>query len=74
MAEQNQKKSEIVSFTNGQMWTEGNKLFIVVKDLTERVRPSSTGVTTIIAGGDGNLAVPGADGVKVGLNVYIKNK
>ncbi len=44
--------------TNSAMWVEGNSAVIVIPDLTKRIRLSSTGVSYIVAGGDGNLALP----------------
>ena len=57
---QNQKstKSEVKAMTNSEMYVEGNQAHITIKDLTKRIRLSSTGVSYIVAGGDGNLALP----------------
>jgi hypothetical protein len=61
---QNQKAPKTVvpdtakEMTNSAVWVEGNSAFIVLKDLTKRIRLSSTGVSYIVCGGDGNLALP----------------
>jgi len=39
-------------------------------DLSKSYGPSKSGKTTIIATSEGNVDVPGAPGVKVGLNIY----
>lgn len=48
---------------------KGNTLTITV-DLTQRIGPSSTGKTLIVASSSGNANVPGHAGVKFGLNVF----
>jgi ABC-type uncharacterized transport system YnjBCD ATPase subunit len=50
---------------------DGDVLVIRV-DLTKSFGPSSSGKTTIIASTEGNVAVPGREDVKVGVNVYTK--
>jgi hypothetical protein len=50
---------------------DGDVLVIKV-DLTKNFGPSSSGKTTIIASTEGNVAIPGREDVKVGLNVYTK--
>ncbi len=75
MAEQNQKstKSEVKAMTNSEMWVEGKTAHIVIKDLTKKIRLSSTGVSYIVAGGDGNLALPSPfEHVKLILTVITK--
>lgn len=54
------------------MKLEGKKLTIVVDDVTKTFGPSSSGKTMIVASSDGPVSVPGAEAVKVGLNVYTK--
>jgi len=54
---------------NVKMTVEGKTLTITV-DLTQTHGPSKSGKTTIIASSEGNVDVPGAPGVKLGLNVY----
>ena len=54
---------------NVEMRVEGQRLIITV-DLTADQGPSSSGKTTIIATTGGNVAVPGREDVKVGLNIY----
>jgi hypothetical protein len=56
---------------NVKMTVEGNILKIEV-DLTEEHGPSASKKTTIIATTSGNAAVPGQEGVQVGLNVFKK--
>ncbi len=48
---------------------QGNQLVIVV-DLTQELGVSSSGKSIIIASTSGNVAVPGFEDIKVGLNVY----
>jgi hypothetical protein len=57
---------------NVTMKKTGNKLTIEV-DLSQEHGTSSSGKSTVIATTGGNQDVPGADGVKIGLNVYRKN-
>ncbi len=54
---------------NVEMRVEGQRLIITV-DLTADHGPSSSGKTTIIATTGGNVAVPGREEVKIGLNIY----
>jgi hypothetical protein len=54
---------------NVEFQVQGNQLVIVV-DLTQEVGISSSGKSLIIASTSGNVAVPGFEAVKVGLNVY----
>lgn len=58
---------------NVKMSVTGNKLQIEV-DLTETGELSKSGKSLVIASTEGNQSVPGADGVKIGLNVYKANK
>jgi len=48
---------------------KGNVLTITV-DLSQRLGPSSTGKTMMIASTKGNASAPGVAGVKFGLNVF----
>jgi hypothetical protein len=50
---------------------EGDTLVLKV-DLTKTLGPSRSGKTTVVAGTEGNVRVPGDKDVKVGLNVYRK--
>jgi hypothetical protein len=43
--------------------------FTITVDLTREFGASSSGKTTIVASTDGNVDVPNADCIKVGLNV-----
>ena len=56
---------------NVEMKVEGNILTIQV-DLTKEFGQSSSGKTIIIASTEGNIAVDGHEGTKIGLNVYRK--
>ena len=56
---------------NITMKTEGTKLTITV-DLAERLGPSSSGKTIIVATSAGNANVPGHPDIKLGLNVFVK--
>ena len=54
---------------NVQFQVQGNHLVITV-DLGQELGVSSSGKSVIIATTGGNVAVPGWEAVKVGLNVY----
>lgn len=54
---------------NVQMNVEGNKLVIVV-DLNQEFGLSSSGKSITVASTEGNIAVPGREEVKIGLNIY----
>ena len=54
---------------NIEMNVENNILIIQV-DLTKEFGPSSSGKTIIIASTEGNVAIPGNEEAKIGLNVY----
>ena len=54
---------------NMEMTTNGNILTIKV-DLSKDLGPSKSQKTTLIATSEGNVDVPGAPGVKIGLNLY----
>lgn len=56
---------------NVEMTVDGNTLTIKV-DLSKAFGPSSSGKTIIIASTEGNVAIPGHEEAKVGLNVYRK--
>jgi len=56
---------------NMEMEVKGDKLIITV-DLSQRFGKSSSGKSIIIASSEGNLALPGAEEIKIGLNVYTK--
>ena len=56
---------------NVEMNLEGNILTIKV-DLSKEFGPSASGKTIIIATTEGNVAIPGAEEKKIGLNVYKK--
>lgn len=53
------------------MAVDGTILTVKV-DLAKEFGPSSSGKTIIVASTEGNAPVPGADDIKVGLNVYKK--
>jgi hypothetical protein len=54
---------------NVQLEVRGQQLIITV-DLTQNQGPSASGKTEIIATTGGNVAVPGREEIKLGLNVY----
>jgi hypothetical protein len=54
---------------NVEFQVQGNQLVITV-DLTQELGVSSSGKSLIIASTSGNVAVPGFEDIKVGLNVY----
>jgi len=56
---------------NVKMSVKNNKLTIEV-DLTKEFGKSASGKSIIIGSTEGNVDVDGADGVKIGLNVYKK--
>ena len=49
-----------------------NGLLVITVDLKAEGVPSVSGKTTVIASTKGNVAVPGAEGTFIGLNVYKK--
>ena len=58
---------------NVEMGVDHGKLVITV-DLTKELGPSSSGKSVIIATTEGNVDVPSAPNVKIGLNVYRKRE
>ncbi len=54
---------------NVQMKKEGDKLIIEI-DLTKRGDRSSSGKSISIASTGGNVSIPGAEHIKLGLNCY----
>jgi hypothetical protein len=56
---------------NVEMNLEDNILTIKV-DLSKEFGPSASGKTIIIASTEGNIAIPGNDDAKIGLNIYKK--
>ncbi len=58
---------------NVQMTVESDILTIKV-DLTKEFGPSSSGKTIIIASTEGNISIPEAEDIKIGLNIYTKKK
>lgn len=56
---------------NVTMKLNKNILTITV-DISKRFGLSSSGKTTIVGSTEGNVAVEGAEHIKVGLNVYTK--
>ncbi|MBE6822846.1 MAG: hypothetical protein E7518_07100 [Ruminococcaceae bacterium] len=58
---------------NVKMSVTGNKLLIEV-DLSQNFGPSSSGKSVTIATTEGNKSVPGAENIRIGLNVYRPNK
>jgi hypothetical protein len=62
---------ETLIMKNVEMNVENNILTIKV-DLSKEFGPSASGKTTIIASTEGNIAIPGNEEAKIGLNVYKK--
>ena len=58
---------------NVEMNVEHGKLLITV-DLSQELGASASGKSMIIATTEGNVEVPGATDVKIGLNVYRKKE
>ena len=56
---------------NVKLRLDGKKLTIEV-DLAAKGKSSASGKSLVIATTKGNVDVPGADGVKLGLNIYRK--
>lgn len=56
---------------NVAMSVKGSKLTIEV-DVSKRLGPSKSGKTTLVATTSGNVEVPGAPGLRAGVNVYTK--
>jgi hypothetical protein len=54
---------------NVELSVEGNKLIITV-DLEREFGLSSSGKSITIASTEGNVALPGHEEIKIGLNVY----
>lgn len=54
---------------NMKMTVTGDHLLIDV-DLREHGEPSKSGKSIILASSEGNKDVPGAPGVKIGMNIY----
>ncbi|GHO83436.1 hypothetical protein [Dictyobacter formicarum] len=54
---------------NVDLKVEGNKLIIAV-DLDQEYGLSSSGKSITIASTEGNIAVPGREEIKIGLNIY----
>lgn len=57
---------------NVKMEVKGDVLNIAI-NLKAQGKPSSSGKSQVIATTSGNAAVPGAEGVKIGLNCYRPN-
>ena len=54
---------------NVTMRVEGSTLTIVV-DLNQELGLSSSGKSITVASTEGNIAVPGREEIKIGLNIY----
>lgn len=68
-AEQGKKKEEVKLGTNMDMKVKGNILTITV-DLSKNFGTSSSGKSQIVATSGGNIDIAGANGIKIGLNIY----
>ena len=62
-----------VTMKNVDMNVEHGKLTITV-NLTSDLGPSASGKSVMVATTEGNVDVPGAPDVKIGLNVYRKKE
>lgn len=58
---------------NIELRVEHGKLIVTI-DLSTELGPSSSGKSVMIATTEGNVEVPGAPDVKIGLNVYRKKE
>ena len=54
---------------NVELSVEGDKLIITV-DLKQDFGPSASGKSITIASTEGNVALPGHEEIKIGLNIY----
>jgi hypothetical protein len=54
---------------NIEMQIEGDKLIIAI-DLKQEFGLSSSGKSVTIASTEGNIALPGHEEIKIGLNIY----
>jgi len=57
--------------TNIAAEVKDNKLTLVI-DLEHRGGRSKSGKTTLVATSHGNIEVPNSDGVKIGINAFVK--
>lgn len=48
---------------------KGNKLILTI-DLSKELGKSASGKSMTVATTSGNTSIPGADGVKIGINCY----
>ncbi len=67
------KGGGLMATENIEITIQGNTLVITV-DLSKTYGLSASGKSEVIASTGGNVAVPGRDEVKVGLNVYRPQK
>jgi len=58
---------------NVDLKVEHGKLIVTV-DLATELGPSASGKSIIIASTEGNVDIPSAPGVKIGLNIYRKKE
>ncbi len=56
---------------NVSMQKDGDVLTIKI-NLAERNGPSGSGKTTVVATTSGNVKVPGAEHISIGINAYTK--
>ncbi len=56
---------------NVTLEVKGNKLVATI-DLSKSLGPSKSGKTTTVGTTQGNVAVPGHENIKIGINVYKK--
>ena len=62
-------KVPILSMKNIEMKLEGTILTMKV-DISKDFGPSKSGKSITVASTEGNISVPGAEDVKIGVNVY----
>lgn len=63
----------IQSMKNVEMTLEGTILTMKI-DISKDFGPSKSGKSITIASTEGNISLPDAEDVKIGLNVYKSNK
>ncbi len=49
---------------------DGGKKLVLIIDLNQEFGPSSSGKSVTVASTEGNVAVPGREEIKMGINIY----
>lgn len=70
MADQNIKWQGIGD--NLQAAIQGDSLLVRIPNFKERLRPSGSGKTMVVATTGGNQQIDGTGGVKLGVNAFVK--